>query len=161
MGATSFFHSAHVTKAAASFCHRTKVMNIGEVFADPIIAAVILDRLLHHSTTINVRGASYIQTRPGWGIFNRNPGEFHPALTPRNSMELDWGDSAFGMISANSIDAEQARLFIRPATQLSRTNKMLASSSLCRTQPLAAGDCTDPVGSSVTQWRGRPVGGFP
>ena len=29
------------------------------VFGDPIIAAAILDRLLHHSTTLNIRGESY------------------------------------------------------------------------------------------------------
>jgi len=31
----------------------------GTVFGDPIIAAAILDRLLHHSTTVNIRGESY------------------------------------------------------------------------------------------------------
>lgn len=31
----------------------------GEVFGDPIIATAILDRLLHHSITINIKGESY------------------------------------------------------------------------------------------------------
>jgi DNA replication protein DnaC len=31
----------------------------GEVFGDPVIAAAILDRLLHHSSTINIKGESY------------------------------------------------------------------------------------------------------
>jgi IstB-like ATP binding protein len=31
----------------------------GSIFGDPIIATAILDRLLHHSTTINIRGESY------------------------------------------------------------------------------------------------------
>lgn len=31
----------------------------GTVFGDPIIAAAILDRLLHRSTTVNIRGESY------------------------------------------------------------------------------------------------------
>jgi hypothetical protein len=31
----------------------------GEVFGDPIIATAILDRLLHHSVTINIKGESY------------------------------------------------------------------------------------------------------
>jgi DNA replication protein DnaC len=30
----------------------------GLIFGDPIIATAILDRLLHHSTTINIRGES-------------------------------------------------------------------------------------------------------
>ncbi len=31
----------------------------GSIFGDPIIATAILDRLLHHSTTMNIRGESY------------------------------------------------------------------------------------------------------
>ena len=33
--------------------------NWGSIFGDSIIATAILDRLLHHSTTINIRGESY------------------------------------------------------------------------------------------------------
>jgi hypothetical protein len=29
------------------------------IFGDPIIATAILDRLLHHSTRVNIRGESY------------------------------------------------------------------------------------------------------
>ena len=31
----------------------------GEIFADHVLASAILDRLLHHATTINIRGNSY------------------------------------------------------------------------------------------------------
>jgi len=31
----------------------------GDIFGDPVIATAILDRLLHHSTTINIKGESY------------------------------------------------------------------------------------------------------
>lgn len=31
----------------------------GSVFGDPVLATAILDRLLHHSTTVNIRGKSY------------------------------------------------------------------------------------------------------
>jgi DNA replication protein DnaC len=31
----------------------------GDIFGDPIIATAILDRLLHHSITVNIRGESY------------------------------------------------------------------------------------------------------
>lgn len=31
----------------------------GDVFNDPVLATAILDRLLHHSTTLNVKGESY------------------------------------------------------------------------------------------------------
>lgn len=33
--------------------------NWGDIFPDPILATALLDRLLHHSTTINIRGDSY------------------------------------------------------------------------------------------------------
>jgi IstB-like ATP binding protein len=43
---------------------------VGSIFGDPIIATAILNRLLHRSTTINIRGESYRlkerpQSRPG------------------------------------------------------------------------------------------------
>lgn len=31
----------------------------GEIFPDPVMASAILDRLLHHSTTVNIKGESY------------------------------------------------------------------------------------------------------
>jgi DNA replication protein DnaC len=31
----------------------------GQVFADPVVASAILDRLLHHATVINIKGKSY------------------------------------------------------------------------------------------------------
>ena len=31
----------------------------GEIFCDQAIATAILDRLLHHSTTLNIKGESY------------------------------------------------------------------------------------------------------
>lgn len=34
-------------------------MDWGEVFNDFVLAATILDRLLHHATTLNVKGESY------------------------------------------------------------------------------------------------------
>lgn len=30
-----------------------------DIFGDPVIATAILDRILHHSTTINIKGNSY------------------------------------------------------------------------------------------------------
>jgi len=31
----------------------------GEVFNDPVLATAILDRLLHHASTLNIKGESY------------------------------------------------------------------------------------------------------
>jgi hypothetical protein len=35
----------------------------GEVFGDPVIASAILDRVLHHSITVNIRGDSHSTVR--------------------------------------------------------------------------------------------------
>jgi len=44
----------------------------GEVFGDPIIATAILDRLLHHSTLLNVKGESYrLREKRKAGVFSR------------------------------------------------------------------------------------------
>jgi DNA replication protein DnaC len=31
----------------------------GEILGDPVLAAAVLDRILHHSTTVNIRGEGY------------------------------------------------------------------------------------------------------
>lgn len=43
----------------------------GDIFADQVLATAILDRLLHHSTTINIRGHSYrLRDKRKSGVFN-------------------------------------------------------------------------------------------
>lgn len=42
----------------------------GEIFGDSILATAILDRLLHHSSTINIKGESY--RIKGLGFSSRN-----------------------------------------------------------------------------------------
>lgn len=43
----------------------------GEIFADQVLASAILDRVLHHSTTINIRGQSYrLREKRQAGIFH-------------------------------------------------------------------------------------------
>ena len=40
------------------------------IFADQVLAAAILDRLLHHSTTVNIRGQSYrLREKRKAGVF--------------------------------------------------------------------------------------------
>ena len=59
----------------------------GEVFADQVLAAAILDRLLHHSTTLNIRGQSYrLREKRKAGVFqelNQIPRE--GGLTPSSN----------------------------------------------------------------------------
>src|SRR4030095_16838113 len=54
----------------------------GSIFGDPIIATAILDRLLHHSTTINIRGESYrLKDRRRAGLLPRTEQEA-PLIAP-------------------------------------------------------------------------------
>lgn len=46
----------------------------GEVFNDPVLATAILDRLLHHATTMNIKGESYrLREKRKAGRFGRRP----------------------------------------------------------------------------------------
>jgi DNA replication protein DnaC len=45
-----------------------------EIFPDPVLATALLDRLLHHATTINIRGESY-------RLRNRRKAGLTPATT--------------------------------------------------------------------------------
>jgi DNA replication protein DnaC len=51
----------------------------GEVFGDPVIAGAILDRLLHHATTVNIKGDSYRLKD------KRRAGLLRPATTPEQA----------------------------------------------------------------------------
>ena len=51
----------------------------GSIFGDPIIATAILDRLLHHSTTVNIRGESYrLKDRRKAGLLPGRDGAMGP-----------------------------------------------------------------------------------
>ena len=55
----------------------------GSIFGDPIIATAILDRLLHHSTTINIRGESYrLKDRRRAGLLPRPEQEAPQFVAP-------------------------------------------------------------------------------
>ncbi len=59
--ATQFFQlvSARYEKGAMILTSNKSYGDWGEVFPDQVMAAAILDRLLHHSTTVNIKGESY------------------------------------------------------------------------------------------------------
>jgi DNA replication protein DnaC len=62
LGATVFFQlvSARYERGSIILTSNKSYGEWGSIFGnDPIIATVILDRLLHHSTTITIRGESY------------------------------------------------------------------------------------------------------
>ncbi len=61
MGATIFFQliSARYERGSVIVTSNKSYGDWGSIFGDTIIATAILDRLLHHSTTVNIRGESY------------------------------------------------------------------------------------------------------
>lgn len=55
---------------------------MGEVFSDPVIAGAILDRLLHHSITVNIKGQSFrLKEKLRAGLLRPKIGE--PPVTTR------------------------------------------------------------------------------
>lgn len=74
MGATIFFQlvSARYERGSIILTSNKSYGDWGGIFGDPIIATAILDRLLHHSTTINIRGESYrLKDRRRAGLLSR------------------------------------------------------------------------------------------
>jgi DNA replication protein DnaC len=61
VGATIFFQlvSARYERGSILLTSNKSYTDWGQVFGETTIATAILDRLLHHSTTINIRGESY------------------------------------------------------------------------------------------------------
>jgi DNA replication protein DnaC len=61
VGATIFFQlvSARYERGSIVLTSNKSYGEWGSVFGDPIIATAILDRLLHHAATVNIRGESY------------------------------------------------------------------------------------------------------
>lgn len=72
-GATIFFQlvSARYERGSILLTSNKSFGEWGSVFGDPIIATAILDRLLHHATTVNIRGESYrLKERRKAGLLN-------------------------------------------------------------------------------------------
>src|SRR5581483_3584605 len=61
LGATIFFQlvSARYERGSIILSSNKSYRDWGSIFGDPIIATAILNRLLHRSTTVNLRGESY------------------------------------------------------------------------------------------------------
>jgi DNA replication protein DnaC len=61
MGATAFLQlvSRRYAKSSILLTSHKSYGDWGSVFQDTVLASAILDRLLHHSTTLNIRGESY------------------------------------------------------------------------------------------------------
>ncbi len=83
LGATIFFQfvSARYERGSIILTSNKSYGEWGSIFGDPIIATAILDRLLHHSTTMNIRGESYRfkeRRKAGAGFLPRTERAFRP-----------------------------------------------------------------------------------
>jgi len=88
LGATIFFQlvSARYERGSIILTSNKSYGDWRSIFGDPIIATAILDRLLHHSTTINIRGESYrLKDRRKAGLLpspKEHGGQPAPFLSP-------------------------------------------------------------------------------
>ena len=61
--------SRRYEKSSTIFTSNKSYGEWGEIFKDHVIAAAVLDRILHHCTTINIKGESYrLKERKKQGI---------------------------------------------------------------------------------------------
>lgn len=61
LDAANFFRlvSERCERGAMIIASNTSFANWGNVFGDTVITSALLDRILHHATTINIRGNSF------------------------------------------------------------------------------------------------------
>lgn len=72
-GAHCFFQliSRRYEKSSTIFTSNKSYGEWGEIFGDHVIAAAVLDRILHHCTSINIKGDSYrLKERRKQGLFS-------------------------------------------------------------------------------------------
>ena len=85
LGATIFFQlvSARYERGSIILTSNKSYGDWGSIFDDTIIATAILDRLLHYSTTINIRGEIYrLKDRRRAGLLPRPEEQQQPPLDP-------------------------------------------------------------------------------
>lgn len=86
LGAMIFFQlvSARYERGSIILSSNKSYGDWGSIFGEPIIAMAILDRLLHHSTTGNIRGASYrLKERKKAGLLPAVQGPLKGPKPPR------------------------------------------------------------------------------
>jgi hypothetical protein len=67
-------HYGFVPRACLIVTSNKSFADWGEVFNDQVLATAILDRLLHHATTVNIKGDSYrLREKKKAGLLGRRP----------------------------------------------------------------------------------------
>ena len=94
VGATVLFQliSARYERGSIILTSNKSYTDWGTVFGEQTIAAAILDRLLHHSTTINIRGDSYrLKERKRAGLLNVAPPAREQEAPPDRNVTAERG----------------------------------------------------------------------
>jgi DNA replication protein DnaC len=69
-------------KASLILTSNKSFLDWGEIFGDQVLATAILDRLLHHATTLNIKGESYrLKEKRKAGLLGQAPKPEEPAAT--------------------------------------------------------------------------------
>jgi len=85
-------------------CDAEHFVDWGDIFGDAVLATAILDRLSHHSTTINIKGESCrLKTKRKAGVLNA-------AIKEEGSKAAAWGSHPhYGSISCRRRDFSPCR----------------------------------------------------
>jgi len=66
-------------KASLVLTSNKSFLDWGEIFGDQVLATAILDRLLHHATTLNIKGESYrLKDKRKAGLLGKSPKSERP-----------------------------------------------------------------------------------
>ena len=69
-------------KASLVLTSNKSFLDWGEIFGDQVLATAILDRLLHHATTLNIKGESYrLKDKRKAGLLGKSPKTERPTET--------------------------------------------------------------------------------
>ena len=87
----------------------------GEVFHDQILATAILDRLLHHAITVNIKGDSYrLREEKKAGLLGRKrkpavtSRRWQPRRNPEDTNVGEQGTSYFGVFRTTQVGLDNA-----------------------------------------------------
>jgi len=92
LGANLFFQlvSRRYERGSILLTSNQSLSNWGKVFGDQIIATAVLDRLLHHSTIVNIKGESYrLKEKRRAGLLTRSELYTQTAASPPSGEEED------------------------------------------------------------------------
>ena len=91
LGANLFFQlvSRRYERGSILLTSNQSLAGWGQVFGDQVIATALLDRLLHHSTIVNIKGESYrLKEKRKAGLLTRSEAYTAEAAAPASPAEL-------------------------------------------------------------------------